>query len=123
MLKKFICALTVIMALSVVAMAQDGATTVTGYVVDKACSAKVAKAKDPATEAAGQPKGCILMKSCFDSGVGVYSDGKFIEFDDKGKNLAKAALEKTKKDKGVKLKVTGKLTGTTMAVEKIEEVE
>jgi hypothetical protein len=123
MLKKFICSLTVIIALSVVAIARDGEATLTGYVVDKACSAKVAKDSNPATASASQPKGCILAKACFDSGVGIYADGKFVQFDENGAKLAKAALEKSKKDKGVKFKVTGKVAGDKIAVEKLEEVE
>ena len=124
MLKKFIFSLTAIIALSLVVMAQDKSTTLEGYVVDKACAnGKVAKASDPAAAAANQPKGCILMKNCFESGVGIYSNGKFIEFDEKGKTLAKAALDKSKKDKGIKFKVTGKVTGDKIAVDNIAEVE
>jgi hypothetical protein len=124
MVKKFIFSFMAVIALSLVVMAQDKSTTLEGYVVDKACAnGKVAKASDPAAASATQPKGCILMKSCFDSGVGIYSDGKFTEFDEKGKALAKAAMEKSKKDKGIKFKVTGKVSGSTMAVEKLEEVE
>jgi hypothetical protein len=123
MLKKFIFSLTAIMALSLVVIAQDGNSTFEGFVVDKACSAKVAKASDPTTESANQPKSCILADACFKSGVGIYADGKFVEFDAKGKELAKAAIEKSKKDKGVKFKVTGKVTGGKIAVASLEEVE
>jgi hypothetical protein len=63
------------------------------------------------------------MESCFKSGLGVYSGGKYYQFDAKGNELGKAALEKSKKDKGAKFKVTGKVTGDKMAVESITEVE
>jgi hypothetical protein len=62
------------------------------------------------------------MENCVKSGLGVYSGGKYTEFDAKGVELAKAALQKTKKDKGAKFKVTGKVTGGKMAVESITEV-
>jgi hypothetical protein len=62
------------------------------------------------------------MKNCYDSGLGIYSGGKYTEFDENGKALAKAALEKSKKEKGAKFKVTGKVTGSKMVVEKVEEV-
>jgi hypothetical protein len=123
MLKKFIFSLTAIMALSLVAMAYDG-DSVEGIIVDKNCATgKVPKqGGDLQTAAANESKGCILMESCVKSGLGVYSGGKYYEFDAKGNALAKAALEKSKKDKGAKFKVTGKVNGDKMTVEKIEEV-
>jgi hypothetical protein len=123
MLKKFIFSLTAAMALSLAAFAQDGKATLTGYIVDKTCSAKDAKAADPQAEAANESKGCILMESCLKSGLGIYVDGKYHEFDAKGTQLAKAALEKSKKAKGAKFKVTGTESGGRLAVESIEEVE
>ena len=124
MLKKFIFSLTAVMALSLVVMAQGEKATVEGFLVDKACATgKVAKQADPQAAAANENKGCILMESCLKSGLGVYSGGKYTEFDEKGVALAKAAIEKSKKDKGAKFKVTGKVTGNKMAVESITEVE
>ncbi|MBO0862138.1 MAG: hypothetical protein J2P21_27320 [Chloracidobacterium sp.] len=124
MLKKFLFSLTAITALSLIAVAQQGKTTLTGHIVDKACAVgKVAKASDPQAAAADAPKSCALMESCLKSGLGIFSDGKYTQFDDKGTALAKTALEKTKKDKGATFKVTGTVTGGKMAVESIEEVE
>ena len=123
MLKKFIFSLTAVMALSLVVMAQGDKATVEGFIVDKACATgKVAKQADPQAAAANENKGCILMPSCLQSGLGVYSGGKFYEFDEKGVALAKAALEKSKKDKGAKFKVSGKVTGAKIAVTGIDEV-
>jgi hypothetical protein len=113
MLKKFIFSLTAIIALSLVAIAQDSkSTTLEGYIVDKHCSAQ---------DMANHGKGCVLSAACIKSGLGVYADGKFIAFDEKGSAQAKAALEKSKKDKGAKFKVTGKVTGDKMTVESITE--
>jgi hypothetical protein len=119
MLKKFICALTAVMVLSLVAVAQDGGTTLTGYLVDKACSGKATSDEAAAKES----KACILMESCLKSGIGIYADGKFTELDAKGVELAKAALEKSKKDKGAKFKVTGKIADGKLAVASVTEVE
>jgi len=114
MLKKFILSLTAIMALSLVIIAQESkSSTVEGFIVDKHCSAA-----DMATHG----KGCVLSAACIKSGLGVYADGKFIAFDEAGSKQAKAALEKSKQDKGAKFKVTGKVTGDHMTVEKIEAV-
>jgi hypothetical protein len=125
MLKKFIFSLTAIMALSLVAIAQDGKATVEGFIVDKACATgKVAKQADPQAAAANENRGCVLMPSCLQSGLGVYSAGKYHPFDEKGNALAKAALEKSKKDKGAKFKVTGKVAADgKIAVDSITEVE
>jgi hypothetical protein len=123
MLKKFIFSMTVVMALSLVVMAYDGEELV-GVIVDKACATgKVAKQPDLQTAAANETKACILMPSCVNSGLGVYSGGKYYEFDQNGVALAKAALEKSKKDKGAKFKVTGKVTDGKVVVTDIQEVE
>src|SRR5215475_7045264 len=124
MLKKFIFSLAAIMALSLVAMAYDDDSMV-GVTVDKNCATgKVPKqGGDLQTAAANESKGCILMPSCVNSGLGVYSGGKYYEFDAKGNELGKAALEKSKKDKGAKFKVTGKVTGNKIEVKAIEEVD
>ena len=124
MLKKFIFSLTAIMALSLVVMAQDKSTELTGHLVDTACATgKVAKQADPQAAAANENRSCMLMDSCLKSGLGIYVEGTFYSFDEKGNSLAKAALEKSKKDKGAKFKVTGKVTGGKVAVTGIEEVE
>jgi type 1 fimbria pilin len=115
MLKKFIFSLTAIMALSLVVMAQDkGATTLTGSIVDKHCSGA-----DMATHG----KGCVLSAKCLDSGLGVIVDGKFTPFDKASAAKAKAALEKSKKDKGAKFKVTGTLKDGNLVATQIVEVE
>jgi phosphate-selective porin len=122
MLRKLVFSFMAVIALSLVAMAQGGKITLTGYIIDKACSVRLAKKSDPQSAAAEEPTSCALMEGCVKSGFGIFADGKYIEFDEKGGALAKAALEKSKKDKGAKFKVTGKVTGDKVAVEKIEEV-
>jgi hypothetical protein len=119
MLKKFIFSLTAIMALSLVAIAQDakGAkdakpATQTGFIVDKHCSAG---------DVANHGKGCVLSAKCLESGLGFYSGGKFTPFDTKSEALAKAALEKSKKEKGAKFKVTGKVIDGKLSATNIEE--
>ena len=113
MLKKIIFSLTAVMALSLVVMAQDAKPTDhTGFIVDKHCSAG---------DVANHGKGCVLSAPCMKSGLGFYSDGKFTQFDTKSEALAKAALEKSKKDKGAKFKVTGKLVEGKLSASSIEE--
>ena len=124
MLKKFIFPLTAVMALSLIVMAQSDKATLIGFIVDKACATgKVAKQADPQTAAANENRSCMLMDSCLKSGLGIYVEGTFYSFDEKGNSLAKAALEKSKKDKGAKFKVTGKVSADKkVAVTRIEEL-
>ena len=113
MLKKFIFSLTAIMALSLVIMAQGGKeTSWSGYIVDKHCAAA-----DMATHG----RGCVVSPKCLESGLGLYSDGKFTPFDEKSSAQAKAALEKSKKDKGAKFTVTGTVADGKIAATKIVE--
>ena len=128
MIKKlFNPAFALLVALSLVglASAQGGkATTLTGYIVDKMCSASLAKKDNPEAFAAGHSgsKGCALKGPCANSGFGVFADGKYYEFDEKGAALAKAALEKSPKENGAKFKVVGKVSEGKMTVESISEV-
>src|SRR5215813_1984595 len=119
MLKKFIFSLTAIMVLSLVGMAQgdkpkgDKPTEHTGFIVDKHCSAG---------DVANHGKGCALSADCMKSGLGFYENGKFTPFDTKSAALAKAALEKSKKDKGAKFKVTGHVAEGHFVATDIKEV-
>jgi len=123
MLRKFVFSLMAVIALNLVVMCQGGKITLTGYIIDKACSARLTKKSDPQAAAAEEPTSCALMEGCVKSGFGIFADGKYTEFDAKGVALAKAALEKTRKDKGAKFQVTGKVTGGKMSVTDIKEVE
>jgi hypothetical protein len=121
MLRKFFYSLAALTVLSLVALAQGNkSVTLTGHIVDKMCSTREAKKDAPG---AAMGKGCALSENCAKSGFGVFADGKYVEFDEKGNGLAKSALEKSSKDKGAKFKVTGKVADGKMAVESISEVE
>jgi hypothetical protein len=116
MLKKFIFSLTAVMALSLVVMAQGGKDTSTsweGAIVDTHCSK---------ADMATHKRSCVTAKACLDSGLGLYSDGKFTPFTEKSSAQAKAALEKSKKDAGAKFKVTGTVVEGKIEITKIEEV-
>jgi hypothetical protein len=114
MLKKFIFSLTAILALSLVVMAQGDNKEWTGVIIDNHC-----KAADVATHG----HKCVLSEACLKSGLGLYTDGKFTPFDTASAAKAKAALEKSKKDKGAKFKVTGTLKDGSLVATQIAEVE
>lgn len=113
-------ALVIVLSLSVLAAAQGAkSVTLTGNILDKACSAK----NNTAETAGNHKKNCALSPNCLKSGLGVFADGKYVEFDEKGTELGKAALEKTSKANGAKFKVVGKVANGKMMVESITEVE
>ena len=115
--------LGVMLALSTLTFAQGEKKTLSGNIVDKACSGRGAKAANPQEAAGGHSKKCALSDNCKASGYGVYSDGKFYEFDAKGAELAAEALTKSGKEKGAVFKVTGKVSGDKIAVDSITESE
>lgn len=119
-----IATLVITLSLAGLAAAQGAkSTTLTGNIVDKQCSAGMAKKDNPQEAAAGHKKGCALSDGCAKSGFGVYADGKFHEFDAKGNELAKAALEKSAKDKGASFKVVGVMADGKLTVQSITEVQ
>lgn len=125
MIKKLFYPLgALVVALSLIGLtaAQGQKSTLTGNLIDKACATgKASKAEHPQEVAGKHPKSCSLMENCAKSGFGVYADGKFYEFDEKGSTLAKAALEKSTKDRGATFKVVGTVDGGKMTVDSITE--
>lgn len=126
MTKKLISLLIVFaVALSIAAVstAQTDKVTLTGNIVDKACATGRMKKDDAQASIDAHKKSCSLMENCLKSGLGVYADGKYTEFDEKGAAMAKAALEKSAKDNGAKFKVSGKMVDGKLAVASIDEVK
>lgn len=123
-MRKYVYLLAAMVVLSLVALAQDQAktTTLDGVIMDKACSARHLKAADPQQSAANAPTDCAKKEPCFKSGLGLFTGGKFIPFDEAGSAKAKAALDKTTKEKGATFKVTGKLADGKMTVDSITEI-
>ncbi len=122
MKKNLVLVLAALLCVGVIAIAKPKKAKVTGFLIDKNCSAGVAKKDNPMEAAAGHTKKCALMEKCVASGLGVFSDGKFYELDDAGKTLAKAFLEKSTLDKGVEVTVEGtaeEATPTMIAVKKL----
>lgn len=114
--------LAIALSLATLVLAQDKKVTLTGHIVDKACSGRFAKKENPQEAAGTHTKNCSLMENCAKSGFGIYADGKYVEFDEKGNALAKAALEKSSKDKGASFKVSGKMMDGKLAVSSIDEM-
>ena len=89
--------------------------TLTGYLVDKACSADYVKKGYDSAKA--HDAGCALMDECASSGYGVLTaDGKYIALDAAGNKRAMAALKATKKKTDLQVTVTGDVTGDSVKV-------
>ena len=89
--------------------------TLTGYLMDKACSADAIKRGGNTAKEHGVD--CALMEDCVKSGFGVLtSDGKFVAFDAAGNKRALAALKASKKKTDLQVSVTGDATGDSIKV-------
>jgi len=122
MKSKLIMVILAALALAAVATARyQAGTTYSGVLMDVACGAKTPKNEHPDARAKGHTKSCALMENCMKSGYGIFVDGKFLKFDDKGNSLAKSVLESTKKDKDIEVTVTGTLDGENIKVTDLKE--
>lgn len=93
--------------------------TLVGYLSDCQCGESLESVK----MAADHTKECCLMDACAKSGFGIYSDGKFIQFDPKGSDKAKAFLVALKKEKDLKVKVKGKMENNVFILASIEDAK
>ena len=86
------------------------AETFSGTVVDVMCKGK---------DLASHTRTCAL--DCAKSGFGVVqADGKFLKFDETGNARTLATLKKSTKDKDLKVKVTGTVSGDVIKVQSFE---
>jgi hypothetical protein len=119
----FALVIAVSMAVAASAQGQAKAFSEEGWIVDKACSANVVKGGESAANGHSGKNGCAVNKAgCKNSGLGIYSGGKFHAFDAKGSELAIATLAKASKETGAKFKVVGQLKGEVVEVESITEI-
>jgi hypothetical protein len=93
-------------------------TKVQGYLVDLACSSEEGQ---KAGFGAKHSKECLQMPECVKSGYGVLTDDKkVIKFDAASNAKAKQFIAELKKEKDIKVNVTGTVNGERMTVNKIE---
>jgi hypothetical protein len=96
-------------------------TTLSGYVVDQMCAKGIAKKTNVMDKAAAHTRECSLMEDCAASGFGMFSDGKYFRFDEKGSVTAKELLEKSKRTKGMYFKAVGQLVDGTLTIASLAE--
>ncbi len=104
------------------ALAQDTKTvTFNGYVVDQMCGTGMAKKANAMEKAAAHTRDCALEESCSAEGYGIFSDGKYYKFDEKGSATAKGLIEKSKRAKGLYFEASGVLSNGTLTVASLKE--
>ena len=96
-------------------------TTLRGYVVDQMCAKGFAKKTNSMEKAAAHTRECALEESCAASGYGIFSDGKYYKFDEKGSATAKGLIEKSKRAKGLYFEASGVLNDGTLTVASLKE--
>ena len=92
-----------------------------GYVVDQMCAARMATKANVMEKASSHTKECALEDDCAGSGYGIFSEGKYYKFDEKGSAQAKALIEKSKRAKQLYFEVTGRPADGTFQVVSLKE--
>ena len=118
------CALGVLLLFSASLAAAQGGKTVTlkGYVVDQMCAKTLAKKENVMEKAAGHTKKCALEEGCAESGYGLFSDGKYYTFDEKGSARAKEMIEASKREKELMFEASGSVKGDMLTVKTLKEI-
>ena len=93
-----------------------------GYVVDAMCGEAWAKKGNGPEKAAKHTKVCALNDHCSASGYGIFSDSRWVKFDGNGDREAKAAIQKSKKERGHYFEVRGRMEGQTFQVASLKEL-
>ncbi len=110
--------LTLVLLTAVALSAFAADTKVQGYLVDIACASEEGQR---ANFGAKHSKDCLQMPDCAKSGYGVLTDDKkVIKFDAASNEKAKQFIADLKKEKDIKVNVTGTVNGEHMTVSKIE---
>jgi hypothetical protein len=99
------------------------AATLTGYIVDANCGARLAVTENGGERAARHTKACALEPSCSAKGYMLYSGGIWYTLDAQGNSLAKGAIAASKKERGHLFEVAGSAKGKTLVVLRLREKE
>jgi hypothetical protein len=105
------------------ALAQGPKTvTLKGFVVDQMCAKTLAKKEGVMEKAGGHTKKCALEEGCAESGFGLFSEGKYYRFDEKGSAKAKDLIEGSKREKELMFEATGSVDGDLLTVKSLKEL-
>jgi hypothetical protein len=121
-MKYLIALCTIVLTFALTVSAQDAKpATLKGYVVDQMCAGKMAMKENAMEKAEGHSKDCALDDHCAASGYGIFSDGKYYKFDEKGSAMAKNLIEKSKREKGLYFAAKGTVGDGTMTLTSLKE--
>ncbi|MFL6312374.1 MAG: hypothetical protein ACJ71W_09730 [Terriglobales bacterium] len=110
--------LTLVLLTAVALSAFAADTKVQGYLVDIACASEEGQRANFGVK---HSKDCLQMPDCAKSGYGLLTDDKkVIKFDAASNKKAKQFIADLKKEKDIKVNVTGTVNGEHMTVSKIE---
>ena len=108
---RFLTPILLVLAVASLAAAAD----ITGVLVDRHCSAKVAQEGQKAAQA--HTRECALMPDCVAAGYAVYTaDNKLFNLDAAGNKTAEAALRASQKKNDLRVQVSGQVTGDNIKV-------
>jgi hypothetical protein len=85
------------------------------------CAKSIAKKENIMEKAGGHTKQCALEETCAESGFGIFSEGKYYKFDEKGSAQAKELIENSKREKELAFEASGTLSGDTFTVKSLKE--
>ena len=104
------------------AIGQSQELTWEGYLVDVKTAADMVSDASTASQKAAEYLKETALKLGPDNGFGIIAGGQWLRFDAAGNTQAQQVINSSNKEKGIKVLVTGKLYGDTIAVTSIREV-
>lgn len=121
-MKTLVCiSMALLLAASTGAAKDTSTVALSGYVVDQMCAKGMAAKANVMEKAAAHTRACALEEACAASGYGIFSEGKYYPFDEKGNATAKSLLEKSKRTAGMYFEAAGKLTDGKLIVSTMKE--
>jgi len=93
-----------------------------GYLVDAKTAADMVSDASTASQKAAEYAKTTASELGPSNGFGIIAGEQWLKFDAAGNTQAQQAVKDSKKEKGIKVLVTGKLYGETIAVTSIKEV-
>jgi hypothetical protein len=99
-----------------------GSSQFSGYLIDRACAEALKHdSKDIDSKVVHHTTTCALSTDCSEAGYSLYSNGKFIDLDSKGNELAKKYFQTSKRKEGHYVTITGDLKSALIRASDIKE--
>lgn len=92
-----------------------------GYLIDRMCSQAHRNDPQAINYVKNHTRDCALLKPCRASGYVLYRQGRWLNLDKNGSELAAQLISKSKSSRGIYVTVDGALSGETIKVEAVKE--